>query len=726
MTTATMRLRDLPQWVCWKYEERGGKTDKVPRNPLTRELASSADPATWATYEEARERFKAGGYEGIGFVFTADDPFCGIDLDKCVQDGEIAPWAQEIVDELDSYTELSPSGTGLHIIVRAELRSGGNRKGQIEMYDRGRFFTITSRKVGRAGVEERQEQVSALHARLFPQRAEPEKPPLVDRGDHAFTDEEIIRRASEAKNGPLFRQLWAGDTTGYESASEADQALANILAFWAGPDAARIESLFGRSGLNREKWKRPDYRRRTIERALSDMHEFFTPGRNGKHGVSGSGDPPPAQAPLPKAPLVLIHSARDLMERQMPPVRWVVPGILPEGVALLAGKPKLGKSWMALGFCISVCAGGRALGTVPVERGSALYLALEDNERRLQSRFRKVLDGAETPPGLDYTTECPRLDAGGLEAIAGWLEAHEGARLVVIDTLAKIRPKAAGKNVYQEDYEALEKLLPLAAKYNVAIVVVAHLRKAAAGDPLDEINASTGLTAGIDGAMILKKDRMRADACLFVTGRDIEEEKEYALRWNADVGSWTLVGDAEEYRASNERAEIVDYLRAIGRTASPKELAQELDKNASTLRTLLTKMVSQGQIEVVSYGQYAVVEKPEPAEPTVDSVDTLDSVAVDSVDSRTHPTEGVDKESTQLSTEESADLQGESTVSTVSTPPVDSSKTPQESTVYGAIDSVDSVDSATNGTGFKSDVVCRHNVPGGCWMCRGAEPESDD
>ena len=142
-------------------------------------------------------------------------------------------------------------------------------------------------------------------------------------------------------------------------------------------------------------------------------------------------------------------SAAELMAREIPPVRWIVPGIVPEGVALLAGKPKLGKSWLALGLFVAVASGVVAFGTVRVEKGAALYLALEDNDRRLQFRLAKILARAEVPDGLHYSIKCPRLDEGEVEAIEDWLSSRPDARLVVIDTLAKIRPRQRrGANTY--------------------------------------------------------------------------------------------------------------------------------------------------------------------------------------------------------------------------------------------------------------------------------------
>jgi AAA domain len=222
---------------------------------------------------------------------------------------------------------------------------------------------------------------------------------------------------------------------------------------------------------------------------------------------------------------------------------------------------------------------------------------------------------------------CPRLDEGGLEAVAGWLENHPDARLIVLDTLAKIRPRAAGRNIYQEDYEALETLLPLAAEHNAAIAVVHHLRKQSAADPLDEINSSIGLTGGVDGVLILKRDRTRADASLFVTGRDVEEEKDLALRWSPTVGAWTLVGDAEEYRTSQERQEILDYVREAGEPIGVKEVATSLEKNYKTVAALMQKMLKAGTLSSPAYGKYEAANQELSIEhPTIPTVPTEHTV----------------------------------------------------------------------------------------------------
>lgn len=209
-----------------------------------------------------------------------------MDLDGCLdpETGEVEPWALEIVEQLDSYTEISPSGTGLHILVRAGLPEGGNRKGQIEMYDRSRFFTVTGRRLEGTShlIEERQTQIKALRARLFPMCQQ--KPPAANEAAvsaNEISDEEILRRATTATNGERFARLWSRDRSGYTSDSEADLALCSMLAFWTGPDEDRIASLVTRSGLAREKWTRKDYRHCTIARVLNGAIEFYETAKKG-------------------------------------------------------------------------------------------------------------------------------------------------------------------------------------------------------------------------------------------------------------------------------------------------------------------------------------------------------------------------------------------------------------------------------------------------------------
>ncbi len=142
-------LSQLRQWVCWRFAERDGKPTKEPINPTyTGRKASTTDPTSWSTFKHALSVYEMHPLlDGIGFVFTARDPYCGIDFDNCIEGGVLDPWVEGWIDRLGGYTELSPSGTGVHVIVKAELPGGGknNRARGVEIYDRERFFTVTGR-----------------------------------------------------------------------------------------------------------------------------------------------------------------------------------------------------------------------------------------------------------------------------------------------------------------------------------------------------------------------------------------------------------------------------------------------------------------------------------------------------------------------------------------------------------------------------------------------------
>jgi putative DNA primase/helicase len=267
-------LRDRRQWVAWRHVERDGKATKVPykaSKPSVR--ASTTDPRTWGVFEHAAAAVASGKADGIGFVFSPDDPFCGIDLDGCRDEsGELNRTAAAIVEQLDSYTEVSPSGRGAHVIVRGKLEGGRCRRGPVELYDRGRYFCMTGERL--AGLPHspmpRQEALDELRHRLFPTPVDTDLclPANGSARSIPQDDRELLDRAFAARNGADVERLFNGDTSGYGSHSEADLALVAHLAFWTDGDATRIDALFRASGLYRDKWERADYRERTIAKAL--------------------------------------------------------------------------------------------------------------------------------------------------------------------------------------------------------------------------------------------------------------------------------------------------------------------------------------------------------------------------------------------------------------------------------------------------------------------------
>lgn len=250
-------LLEYKQWVLWRKAEINGRLTKIPISPWSGKAAACDKPQTWGTYRHVLYALRRFPCNGIGFVFTDADPFCGIDLDHCrTVNGAIAPEALNMIRNFESYTELSPSGTGAHILIKGKLSGKGRRTGQIEIYDSGRYFTVTGKHVSGTplSIQNRQEALEGLEAELFPVVSSP-RTVVVTHVD--LSDEQIIERATNARNGDRFARLWAGDASDYgNDHSRADLALCRILAFWCGDDCERIDRLFRRSGLMREKWDR--------------------------------------------------------------------------------------------------------------------------------------------------------------------------------------------------------------------------------------------------------------------------------------------------------------------------------------------------------------------------------------------------------------------------------------------------------------------------------------
>jgi hypothetical protein len=316
------------------------------------------------------------------------------------------------------------------------------------------------------------------------------------------------------------------------------------------------------------------------------------------------------EATLPQHRQPSIFSLPELLSWELPPVCWTIPEILPEGLTLLAGKPKLGKSWLALSVALSIAAGGAALGAQPVKRGDVLYLALEDNARRLQSRAKRLLTSMpETPNNLDFALNWPRLGDGGLAYLEEYCKTHPDLRLVVIDTWARIAPPSGERRCsqYEGDYESLTPLKRLADTYHVSILAVHHLRKTGSSDVLDEIIGSTGVTGAVDGTLILKRDRGQTDATLFVTGRDVEHEQQLALNFDTSTAQWALVGNAEDLCCTRARQDMLDLLREQSPEGMrAREIAETLQKNYHTTRSLLRKMEESGDVRRVD-GRYRAV-----------------------------------------------------------------------------------------------------------------------
>jgi hypothetical protein len=296
-------------------------------------------------------------------------------------------------------------------------------------------------------------------------------------------------------------------------------------------------------------------------------------------------------------------TAADLQGMDFPPINYVVPGYLVEGLTILAGKPKLGKSWLALDWALATAYGGTACGSIQCEWGDVLYCALEDNKRRLQRRLKQLLPSSDWPGRLELITSLKRLDDGGLDAIRKWAEQAERPRLIVLDTLACVRPTRSCKdNSYDTDYAAISPLQGLAGELNLAVLVIHHVRKMESDDPLDMVSGTTGLTGAADTVLVLRRDSQ--GTTLYGRGRDVDEI-ETAMSFDITTGRWKLLGAADEVRRSDERSRIVSAMLAADEPMGPSDIAAATGMKAENVRFLLHKMVGNGEIRKVGRASYA-------------------------------------------------------------------------------------------------------------------------
>jgi hypothetical protein len=305
-------------------------------------------------------------------------------------------------------------------------------------------------------------------------------------------------------------------------------------------------------------------------------------------------------------------TAAQLLAEEFPDPKWAVPGLFPEGLTLLAGAPKVGKSWLCLGLALAVATGGRALGTIDVEPGAALYLALEDTPRRLQRRLRHVLANAEPPDTLTVAVECPPGEAGMLK-VASWIEAPHKVppRLVIIDVLERMRGEARpGQTQYGADYKAIALIKQIADIYGVSIIVITHVRKITADDFLSEISGTLGLSGAADTICALKRSRGEMDGVLHVTGRDVDEES-YALQFAAELGAWQLIGLESEHGMAESRRKILSYLR-LHDGSKPSEIALGTQLTRDLVRQTCRRMATDNQLDTDNAGRYYLPPTPEP------------------------------------------------------------------------------------------------------------------
>jgi hypothetical protein len=287
-------------------------------------------------------------------------------------------------------------------------------------------------------------------------------------------------------------------------------------------------------------------------------------------------------------------TASELATKTFNPLMWVVQDILPEGCYLLSARPKVGKSWLSLQVSLAVALGEPTLGK-QVTKGKAIYLALEDNERRLKDRLQQLRPNGYNTNDLLLYTQWAQFDQGGIEELVELIKREE-PKLVVIDTLAKVRGVSRNNHVYENDYKTLAPLTALASTYRMCILIVTHNRKGKSeNDALEQVSGSMGLTGAVDGALVIDGIRTDKQYKLSLIGRDIPNDDELAIERKPN-GEWQILGNALQVFVSEERKAILDLLYVHPNGLKPKDIADMLVKKQSSVRKLLMSMASNMQV----------------------------------------------------------------------------------------------------------------------------------
>ncbi len=410
-----LELKELSQWVNWKTEIRYGKATKVPLNPRTLGNAQSNNQITWGAFEESTKNINEG--IGIGIVLTEDDPYTGIDLDKCrnPQTGTVEQWATDIINEIQSYCEVSPSNTGIRIICKAKLPKGGRKKGRIETYDSGRFFTITGNVIN--GFNEiKILDGNKLHSFLM----------------DTAKDVEIIDKIFKSNNGEKFSELWEGNWSAYPSQSEADMALCSTLYFYT-KDRIWTDKLFRSSKLFREKWD---------EKHFSDGSTY---GGKILDTVCKNNDRNSEEKQEKLSREIRVVSISEFLKLELQPRENMLNPWLPtQGLAMVCGPRGIGKTYFSMGVAVAVASGGQFLKWTCETPYGVLYIDGEMPAVVDQERLSSIILSSDKEPLALLNIITPDLQEYGMPDLSTdhgqkLLETHlEGISLVIVDNISTL------------------------------------------------------------------------------------------------------------------------------------------------------------------------------------------------------------------------------------------------------------------------------------------------
>jgi len=579
-----VELKEEKSWVNWKLERvKAGRNGSKPFTKIPMAVmggkASTTDPKTWAPFESVRRNFEAkcaqdgkGALDGVGLVLRGD--LVGLDLDHCRdrKTGQIESWAAEIVKTINSYSEVSPSRTGLRIICRGAVPGSRRRKGPVEMYDESspRYLTITGAHLEGTPttVEERQEAIEEVYFNFLDRKEEQEKLSPIFSSAPDLNLDALFDVALTAKNAPKFMGLWSGNFQryGYPSQSEADLALASIIGYYVGPDPEKIDGCFRRSALYRDKWERTDYREGVIGKAMA-QESFYDWGPDESKinevirpidpsllgGTKPQKDDWCAQLHKTKAPKTVKLETWDetcaIADAQVED--WLLPGWCEFGCThILSGLPFSAKSSIVTELLAAI-AQGRNFGGMPIQEVPFILLDLENKERILIKRLRRALAGDEGRMGELYSRVNP-LDIKRPvtttfvgECIKAVRERVSGPKgLVVIDTMRSAF--AADELSPQEIYNIIIPFKRLAEATQWAVVILHHNAKYS-----NKYSGNTAIAGAVDYLWNWSKDAHKMTGTMEWEGRD-DVQSSLEFRFDMELQRNVFVGTTSEIKSQEK------------------------------------------------------------------------------------------------------------------------------------------------------------------------------
>lgn len=574
-----IELKEHNYWCVWKDK-------KIPYNPKTNALAKSNVPDTFADFKTACKALNSGNYTGLGIgIFNGVG---AIDIDHCYNNGELSDMAKDIINKMNSYTEISPSGTGIRIIFTVkdfeynkEIYYIHNHKRKLEIYISGvtnKYVTITGDSINNYSIIDGTTVLPQILDTYMKRPQNKNKQNNAYISNNNLTDSEFLNIG--LKKDKKLIAYWQGSRPN-QSESENDLGFMSKLLFWCNKNEDLALKFFlsspyasQKDDKHKKKLERKDYIMNLIKTGIpsstaAEQHAKYCEQYKTEQTSSANTYLQSKESIKNHLKTLNIISAQDLQKADLPPIKYLVEDILPEGTSLLSASPKMGKSWFVLDMGLKIASGEKFLNKKTSKTG-VLYLALEDSYQRLQDRMNKILQNKTAPEAFHFSNEAPSLDENLLDTLKEYINQYPEIKLIIIDTLQKVRSKTPSRgNIYQQDYAEIGALKSFIDKNRLSLVLVHHNRKMK--DTENNFNMISG-TNGIMGAadtiyMIDKKSREDRNATLHITGRDVQE-KNTIIHFNQNVFCWEVVGDAnkiaeEDKKQSYENNPIVKTIKVL-------------------------------------------------------------------------------------------------------------------------------------------------------------------